>query len=211
MKSELIALERVVGPVSRETFAGLLQLQGLFRKWAARINLVAPSTLSELWMRHVVDSAQLLPLARGAKRWMDLGSGGGFPALVVATFLKQCADASVDLIESNAKKAAFLQTAVRELALPAKVHVRRIEEIAGMLPNPEIVTARALAPLPILLELAYPLFSSTTRALFHKGRDYRRELEESADDWRFDLIERPSAVERGSVILEILNLQRRKE
>ncbi len=211
MTSELSSLERAVGPVSRETFHDLLRLQDLFRKWAARINLVSPSTLPELWTRHVVDSAQLLPLARGAKIWVDLGTGGGFPGLIVATFLKQSTAAGIDLIESNAKKAAFLQTAVRELALPAKVHVQRIEEIAPLLPNPEIVTSRALAPLSILLELAYPLFSSTTRALFHKGRDYRRELEESDDGWRFDLIEHASAVERGSVILEIANLQRRKE
>ncbi len=209
MSTVLAALKRVAGPVSRETFDDLRQLQHIFEKWASRINLAAPSTLADIWTRHFVDSAQLMPLGHGAKRWTDLGSGGGFPGLVVAVFLKSLDGAHIDLVESNSKKAAFLQTAIRQLDLPARVYVRRIEAIGGLIPSPDIVTARALAPLSRLLELSCPLFSVTTRGLFHKGRDYRRELEESADEWEFDLVEHASAVENGSVILEISNLRRR--
>jgi 16S rRNA (guanine527-N7)-methyltransferase len=202
-------LEALAGPVSRETFDRLLRFEAQFQKWAQRINLAAPSTLPRLWSRHILDSAQLLKLAPTPLRWLDLGSGGGFPGAVVAILLRDRPGASVDLVESNAKKAAFLKTVLGESQAPARVHVTRIEAFSGGIGTIEIVTARALAELRVLLDLSHPWLSTGARALFHKGRDYRREVEESRDAWQFDLVEHESAVDREGVILEISGLRRK--
>ena len=202
-------LEEIIGPVSRETFDRLSRFEAQFGKWAARINLAAPSTLPQLWRRHILDSAQLMPLAPKALRWLDLGSGGGFPGAVVAILLSDRPGASVDLVESNAKKAAFLRTVLGELQAPARVHVARIESFVGNDAGYEVVTARALAALPLLLDLSERWLTSGARGLFHKGRDYRREVEETGDGWRFDLVEHASAVDREGVILEISGLRRK--
>ncbi len=204
-------LQEVCGAVSRETFRDLEAFEQLFLKWAERINLVAPSTIQDLWNRHLLDSVQLLPLAPSAKHWVDLGSGGGFPGLVVAILLKSDSASLVDLVESNRKKAGFLQTVVGHFALRAKVHASRIEAAVAQLDVPDVVTARALAPLIDLLTLAEPFLSAGARALFHKGRDYQRELQESAELWSFDLLEHRSVVEPDSVVLEIANLRRRPD
>ena len=199
----------VAGPVSRETFEGLEAFELMFRAWADRINLVAQSTLDEIWSRHILDSAQLSPLGPDALRWLDLGSGGGFPGLVLAFLLKERPGGQIDLVESNRKKAGFLQAAIGQFSLPARVHAERIgDEIRG-LQRPDIVTARALAPLPALLELASPWLSSGARGLLHKGRDYGREIQESSLLWQYDLVEHRSRVDADSVILEIANLRRR--
>lgn len=203
-------LEATVGPVSRETFERFAGLEALFGKWAARINLAAPSTLNDIWLRHIVDSAQLFPYAADAQKWVDLGSGGGFPGLVIAILLRERPGSSIDLVESSSKKSAFLQIVTRQLDLPATVHTGRIEDVLPCLGAREIVTARALAPLPLLLELAAPLLLAGTRGLFHKGRDYRREVKESSEHWSFDLVEHASVVEADSVILDISNVRRRQ-
>jgi len=186
----------------------LQAFEAAFRRWSARINLAAPSTLSHLWERHVLDSAQLIRLAPTAKRWLDLGSGGGFPGAIVAIMMGERNGAHVDLVESNRKKAAFLQTTLASLKAPASVHARRIEECYQLGLAPEVVTARALAPLPLLLELTQPWLTAGAKALFHKGRDYLREVEESRDAWRFDLVEHGDKVVGDGVILEISNLRR---
>lgn len=181
----------------------------MFRTWASRINLASASTLEELWSRHILDSAQLVPLAPHAMRWLDLGSGGGFPGLVLAFLLKERPGASIELIESNRKKAGFLSAAIGQFSLPARVHAVRIgEEIKG-LDTPQIVTARALAPLPELLELAQPWLSTGATGLLHKGRDYEREVQESSHLWQYDLVQHRSKVDADSVVLEIANLTRR--
>lgn len=202
-------LEAIAGPVSRETWDSLLAYERLFHQWSKAINLASPATLDQFWDRHVLDSAQLLPLSRGAKRWADLGSGGGLPGLVVAILLREVPDSSVCMIESKRKKAAFLQTVSAELALPVQVFAQRISEVVPRLEVPEVVTARALAPLGELLELTEPWLSTSARSLFHKGRDYQREVAETAQHWRYDLIEHPSAVASDGVILEIAKLRRR--
>jgi 16S rRNA (guanine527-N7)-methyltransferase len=199
----------VAGPVSRETFEGLEAFEAMFGEWAGRINLVAPSTLNEVWTRHILDSAQLLPLAPGALRWLDLGSGGGFPGLVLAFLLKEKPGKRIDLVESNRKKAGFLQAVIGRFSLPARVHARRIDEEINDLGQPEIVTARALAPLPALLGLAAPWLTGGAIGLLHKGRDYRKEVQESSLVWEYDLVERPSRVDADSVVLEITNLKHR--
>ncbi len=204
------SLVQVAGPVSRETFEKLLAFCEVFRDWARRINLVAPSTLDDLWNRHLLDSAQLWPLASNATRWLDLGSGGGFPGLVIGFLLQDRAGSAIDLVDSNRKKTAFLQSVVGQFGLPARIHSQRIgPEIRGS-GQPDVVTARALAPLPELLELASPWLLRGASGFFHKGRDYPREVKESADIWKYDLVEHPSKIETDSVILEIRNLERRR-
>ena len=200
------SLCRVAGPVSRETFDRLLAFEAHFLKWARHINLSAPSTLDDIWSRHILDSAQLLRLAPHALNWLDLGSGGGFPGLVVAMLLSGRNGAHVDLVESNRKKVAFLQSVIGQFSLRARVHTTRIEEAQDVVRMPEMVTARALAPLPSLLSLTRPWLSGGATGLFHKGRDYRSEIEESAHQWRFDLLEHRSMIDPQSVILEIRDL-----
>jgi 16S rRNA (guanine527-N7)-methyltransferase len=202
-------LRRVTGGVSRETCDALEWYEQEFRRWSQRINLAAPSTLSELWTRHILDSAQLMPLLGTATHVIDLGSGGGFPGAVLAILLRERPGSIVDLVESNAKKAAFLQASLARLDAPARVHRLRIEDAA--IEGPEIVTARALAPLPLLLELSHRWLGSGAGGLFHKGRDYRQEVARSRDEWAFDLIEHPSRVDDEGRILEISKLRRRRD
>jgi 16S rRNA (guanine(527)-N(7))-methyltransferase GidB len=200
-------LQAISGPVSRETLADLEAFQSEFLRWASRINLAAPSTLPRLWDRHILDSAQLMPLAPEASRWLDLGSGGGFPGAIIAILISRRSDSQVTLIESNRKKAAFLQTTLAALKAPTRILPRRIEDCYQDVPAPEIITARALAPLSRLFLLIEPWMRQGARALLHKGRDFQRELEESSDAWRFDLVEHRDKVGDG-VILEIRDLHR---
>ncbi|PBC05664.1 16S rRNA (guanine(527)-N(7))-methyltransferase RsmG [Mesorhizobium sp. WSM3860] len=199
-------LERAAGPVSRETFERLQAFERLLQKWNRSINLTAPSTLDDVWRRHILDSAQLGRIAPTATRWVDLGSGGGFPGLVLGFLLAERPGASIDLVESNRKKASFLQSVVGQFGLPARVLARRIDDSYPLVSAPEVVTARALAALPDLLDLAAPWLTKGAHALFHKGRDYRAEVEESAHRWVFDLVEHPSMTDSHGVILEITDL-----
>lgn len=185
-----------------------MAFEQLFRKWSAAINLASPSTLADLWNRHILDSAQVFPLAPEAKRWLDLGSGGGFPGIVTACFLKEIPGASIDLVESAGKKAAFLRTAAGHVGVPARVHSERIEAMWDKIETPEVVTARALASLNLLFELSEPWLTNGSKALFQKGRDYQREIDESRVGWSFDLVQHESAIDTSSVILEISNLRR---
>ncbi|MBV2142024.1 16S rRNA (guanine(527)-N(7))-methyltransferase RsmG [Falsochrobactrum sp. TDYN1] len=206
--SRFESLRSVVPSVSRETTERLIAFEALFHKWSKAINLASPSTLVDLWNRHILDSAQIFPLASHASHWLDLGSGGGFPGIVTACFLKEVSGASIDLVESAGKKAAFLRTATGHLDVPARVHSARIEAMWGKIETPEIVTARALASLNDLFRLAEPWLTSGSRALFQKGRDYQREIDESRVGWSFDLVQHQSAIDPASVILEISNLRR---
>jgi 16S rRNA (guanine527-N7)-methyltransferase len=199
-------LTEAAGPVSRETFEKLSAFEQLFLKWNRRINLSAQSTETGIWERHILDSAQLARIAPLEKSWLDLGSGGGFPGLVMA-FLLAARGGSIDLVESNRKKAAFLQSAVGQFNLPARVITRRIKDSYALVSQPEILTARALAPLPALLGLAAPWLTAGARGLFHKGRDYRAEVKESAHQWKFDLVEHRSMTDPQGVILELRDLR----
>lgn len=199
---------KAAGPVSRETYDRLVSFEYEFSKWAGKINLAAPSSLAELWNRHLVDSAQLLRYKPAAVHWLDLGSGGGFPGAIVAILLSSNPEARVDLIESNAKKATFLRMVLAQLKAPAQVHQIRIEDAYNRVPQPEVISARALAPLPILLALVLPWLERGATGLFHKGRDYRAEIAKSADEWRFRLIEHPSLTDSESAVLEISEVRR---
>jgi 16S rRNA (guanine527-N7)-methyltransferase len=171
-------------PVSRETLDRLDRFVRLLLQWQQRLNLIAASTEAKVWTRHIADSLQLIPLAPNARIWADLGSGGGFPGLVVACALADTAGAHVHLVESTGKKAAFLREAIKLVGASATVHAMRVEDFVKAPPAPiEIVTARALAPLPKLLTLANPLLKSGTFALFPKGQDVEAELTEAAKCW----------------------------
>jgi 16S rRNA (guanine527-N7)-methyltransferase len=172
-------------PVSRETLDRLDRFVAVLLTWQQRVNLIAPSTVSEIWTRHIADSLQLIALAPQARIWVDLGSGGGFPGLVVACALADRAGAQVHLVEANAKKAAFLREAARLTGAPALVHGERIEAFLRKAPAAaQVVTARALAPLAELLAYACPLLKSGACGLFPKGQDVESELTEAAKYWK---------------------------
>jgi 16S rRNA (guanine527-N7)-methyltransferase len=197
--------------VSDETIALLTRLVDLVAKWQPAENLVAASTLPTIWRRHVADSAQLVPLFPDVRRWLDLGSGAGFPGLVVAILIAGRPGAAVHLVESNSRKSAFLRLAVRETGAPAIVHEGRIETVLARFAEPvEMVTARALAPLVDLFGMAEPLIARGARAAFHKGRDFKRETVEASQSWDSDLIEHRSAVDDSSVILEVRRVERKQ-
>ena len=172
---------------SDEVMADLARYRALLEEWNARMNLVGPSALAEFWLRHAYDSAQLLPLAPGAKVWADLGAGAGFPGVVLGILLKK-QGGRVHLVDSLLKRCRFLEAVVLELELPAEVHHARAETFKRN--DVEVVTARALAPLPRLLEFAEPLLKGGATGLFLKGRDVATELTEARKRWTFrhDLI-----------------------
>jgi len=191
--------------VSRETVQRLEHFAALFTKWAKTINLVAPSTFDDLWSRHIADSAQIFQLAPKPMVWADLGSGGGFPGIITAIFLAELQDGWVHLVESNNKKAAFLRTAITETGARATVHPVRIETAPAPIPHCDAVSARALAELNLLLDFISPWAkeNANLKAYFHKGRDYRSEVDKSHRRWSFDLVIHQSKIERDSVVLEI--------
>lgn len=191
--------------VSHETLEKLELYERLLIQWQKAVNLVAPATIPQIWQRHFADSAQLLTFAPEAKIWVDLGSGGGFPALVIAIMLANQKECCVHLIESNARKCAFLSEVARQTGAPARVHNLRIADAAlgGRVPPAGIVSARALAPLDALLELALPFFGNASTALFLKGREAASEIAEARKRWVFDLKIHPSISDTQGQILEI--------
>lgn len=192
--------------VSRETSARLDAFAALVLRWTARINLVSrrDATPAGIFERHVKDSLQLLPLIpEGVDRATDLGSGGGLPGLVLAIARPEI---RFTLIESDRRKAAFLQTAIAELKLDATVLPARIEQ-ARLDPAP-LVTARALAPLPLLLDYAAPLLAPGGVCLFLKGRAVDDELTTAAEGWQMKAERFPSRTDEGAAILRISELSR---
>jgi 16S rRNA (guanine527-N7)-methyltransferase len=172
-------------PVSRETSERLDRFVDLLLDWQRRINLIAPSTEPVLWTRHIADSLQLLALAPDARVWADFGTGAGFPGLVIACALADSPGTVVYLVESNTKKIVFLREAVRVLGVPAVIHAVRVADfVKGAPAGIEVVTARALAPLPELLAAAYPLLKKGAVGLFPKGQSAAAELTEAAKCWR---------------------------
>jgi 16S rRNA (guanine527-N7)-methyltransferase len=197
--------------VSRETQGRLKHFVSLFQKWSQAVNLVAPSTLQDLWDRHIADSAQIFQLYPQPIHWVDLGSGGGFPGVITAILLAEAGSGHVDLIESNRKKAAFLRVCLLECEALGTVRPIRIEAAAQEIQTCDATSARALAPLASLLEYAAPWSArnENLRMLLHKGRDYQREVEIARGRWEFDLLKHPSVVDPDSVILEITKSRRK--
>jgi len=194
--------------VSRETMARLDQLEQLLRKWNPAINLVAQSSIAALWQRHFMDSAQVFDLASPTKGiWADLGSGGGFPGLVIAILAREWApELQIILVEADRRKAAFLATVVRDCALPARIIAERIEETPPL--GAQFLSARALAPLSKLLDYAERHLQQDGVAMFSKGSNWRDEVSAARKFWRFEVTAHPSMTDENAAILEIRGIAR---
>jgi 16S rRNA (guanine527-N7)-methyltransferase len=190
--------------VSRETLDRLVLYVSLLRKWNPVKNLVSPQTLSVVWERHVADCLQLVALAPEARIWVDLGSGGGLPGLIVAAVLAGRSDTHIHLVESKLGKAAFLREAARQMAVPATIHASRIEDVLAEWADPvDVVTARALASLDQLLTLSVPLLKTGAIGLFPKGQDVGSELTQAAKYWKLDTVLTQSATEQDGRIVTV--------
>lgn len=205
-KKEALALT----PVSRETEARLDAYVALLLAWQAKTNLVAPSTLPHLWTRHIADSLQLLEIMPRAKTWIDLGSGGGFPGIVLACALADDSKATVNLVERNAKKAAFLREAIRVTGGRGTVYPMDIGDYVDSVKEPvDCVTARALAPLEALLGFAEPLVKNGAKAVFLKGQDVEFELTQATKYWTIEPRLYPSRTAGQGWLVEIGSIERR--
>lgn len=193
-------------PVSRETLEMLDGYYELLKTWNAKINLVGKGTLQDIWQRHFADSAQLFGIPGKPGRWVDLGSGAGFPGLVIAILAQESGKYEVTLVESDQRKAAFLRVVVRELGLRVTVLAKRIEDVEPQ--NAEVVSARALASLSKLLEFAETHLSTEGTALFPKGEKADAEIAEALEQWRFRCEKHPSVTDARSSILSIGGISR---
>jgi 16S rRNA (guanine527-N7)-methyltransferase len=193
--------------VSRETKDKLELLERELRRWQAIKNLVGPATLDHIWDRHIVDSLQLLDLAPEAKLWLDLGSGAGFPGLVLAIAGAE-RGLKVHLVESNSRKCAFLRHIARLTGVSATVHEARLESvIPNFIGKADVVSARALASLTMLLDWTEPLLKAGTIGLFPKGRDAEIELTEARKKWTFKADILPSRTDSDARILRITSIE----
>lgn len=195
--------------VPRETLERLTNYSRLLVERNAHLNLVADSTLQDLWRRHFWDSAQLAPLVpAGAKTLVDLGSGAGFPGMVLAIMLGDASSTrgplTVHLVDSTQKKCRFLEEVAAATGAPVKVHWSRAENLAGL--KADVVTARAVAPLTKLLGLAHPFFTEGTTGLFLKGRAAAAELTEAAESWRLQADTLQSRSDPSGSILRVTGL-----
>lgn len=200
-----------VAHVSRETMDRLSDYESFLRKWQKSINLVSKSSLEVVWQRHFWDSAQLFEQApQTAVKWVDLGSGAGFPGLVIAILGAERPGFMVHLIESDQRKSLFLREVIRKTGAPAKVHNARMEslntiEVIGAC---DIITARACAPLDRLLGWAEPYFGPDTNGLFLKGAQVDEELTVAQKSWTFDLTKISSRADEGATVLKVEHLGR---
>ncbi len=194
--------------VSRETLVRLETLADLLVKWNPRINLVSKSTIRDLWSRHILDSVQILRLAPAkATHWVDIGSGGGFPGLVIALMCDEPeAPGNVTLIESDMRKCAFLRTVLRETGVHSTVITERIEKAVPQ--NADVLSARALADLSMLLGFSERHLKETGTAVFPKGARWQKELQTAQESWSFDCEVVKSITDPEAVILKIGDLTR---
>jgi 16S rRNA (guanine527-N7)-methyltransferase len=200
--------------VSDDTRRRLETYDALLRRWQATINLISPATLSEAWHRHFADSAQLWALRPpAAKTWLDLGSGAGFPGLVLAIMAAETRETRFTLVESDSRKAAFLREVARQTGVAVDILCTRIEntETHAKVGVADCVSARALAPLARLVEIAAPYFASPTLGLFLKGRDVAAEIESAARDWEFAYELVPSVTEDSGRVVLLSALKSRTE
>jgi 16S rRNA (guanine527-N7)-methyltransferase len=198
-------------PVSRETEAVLDRFVETLLLATEHQNLIGPSTIPTVWTRHVADSLQLLDLAPDAKTWADFGTGAGFPGIPIACALKDRPGAMVHLVESVGKRAAFLREALAATGIPAQVHHMRAEDFpVGHGDSVDVVTARAVSPLKVLFELAFPLISRGAVGLFPKGQDVDAELTEAARYWIIEAKKAPSKTSPEGAIVIVTGLSPRR-
>jgi 16S rRNA (guanine527-N7)-methyltransferase len=195
--------------VSRETTQDLEAFVDLVTKWTPKINLIAKGSVADIWARHVIDSVQLYQYApQTYKKWVDLGSGGGFPGIIMAVIAKEKhPDAHFSLIESDQRKAVFLRTAARELVLPVTVVAERIEHAAPQIAD--VVSARALASLSSLLPLAHRHMRDGGICLIHKGKQAAQEVADAQEYWSFDLEDHASFTDPEARLLVIQRISTR--
>lgn len=181
-------------------------------RWQVAKNLVSSATLTDVWTRHIADSLQLYGLAPNAQNWLDLGSGGGFPGLVLGICLAERFDGHIHLVESNARKCAFLRHAARVTGAPVTVHAARIEDVVGEFVGcVDVVTARALAPLPQLLDWCKELLRTGTLGLFPKGQHLDSELTESSRYWKIQASTVSSVTDGAARILMVRAAEKRAD
>lgn len=194
--------------VSRETIERLEQFAELTRKWNPSINLVAKSTIADLWTRHIVDSAQLFQFApESTARWTDIGSGGGFPGIVLAAIsVEKSPQIQFSLIESDQRKATFLRTAARELGLKVTVIADRVEKAEAQ--NADVLTARALSSLSDLFPYVIRHLSPSGMAVLPKGKSYAEEIQVAQADWHFEVTSQPSMTDEQARILVVKDIYR---
>ncbi len=204
LASEAAAFAAASGASPAEV-ADLERFRALLADWNQRLNLVSDASLADFWTRHALDCAQLLALAPEAKVWVDIGTGAGFPGLVLAIRLKHRPGAKVHLIESQAKKCRFLEAVASALALPAEVHNVRAEDLAL---EADVVTARAVAPLTRLLGFARPHLALGATALFLKGQGAEAEIAEARKAWRFACEVIPSRSDASGRVLKLSEVSR---
>jgi 16S rRNA (guanine527-N7)-methyltransferase len=193
--------------VSRETSDKLAILAGELVRWQAIKNLVGPATLTDIWGRHIADSLQLLGLAPDTKTWLDLGSGAGFPGLVLAIAGSE-RGLHVHLVESNARKCAFMRHVARLTEAPATIHDARLEDtVPQFVGRADVVSARALASLSDLVRWTAPLLKTGTIGVFPKGREALAELTAASKSWKFEAEILPSRTDSEARILRITHLK----
>ena len=211
-RAEGIALIEELIPVSRESIHKLGIYEALVRKWQPAQNLVATKTLGEIWTRHIADSAQIFASYPQARQWVDMGSGAGFPGLVTAILLDDLGeDHCVHMIESNGRKASFLRTVSRELGLRAHIHNGRIDSVLGSWDQPiDAFSARALTSFSNLCAFVAPFVGPSTEdgpvGVFHKGREFDRELAEASVSWDIDLVQKASKTDPDARIVLLRGL-----
>jgi 16S rRNA (guanine527-N7)-methyltransferase len=189
--------------VSRETLDKLDHFASEVLRWTPAINLISKSSMYQIWQRHILDSAQIYPFGDSFEKWVDMGSGGGFPGIVMAIMGAQ----NMVLVESDKRKATFLQHIARQMALPVTVVPKRMDDFPSQGAN--TVSARALASLTQLLDHATPHLTQGGRAVFPKGRGANTELAEAQEKWAFDCTKMPSKTDPEAAILVIENIRRR--
>ncbi|WP_293573618.1 16S rRNA (guanine(527)-N(7))-methyltransferase RsmG [Phaeobacter sp.] len=193
--------------VSRETYERLKHYEALVQKWSPKINLVARSTLSQVWDRHIVDSLQVCSAVEQPNCWVDIGSGGGFPGVVVAIWAAEhWPECEVVLIESDQRKCAFLRTALRECGVSGTVLSKRIEQVPSL--QADVLSARALADLSQLLEFSDLHLKPGGQCLFLKGAQWKKEVDNAERQWRFDWKSNKSWTEPEAVVLRIKGVAR---
>ena len=209
----LSAVKRVMD-VSRETAERLTIYHDLLVHWQKNINLIAPSTIGEIWQRHIADSLVCCKAIGDANHIVDIGSGAGFPGLIQAVLLAETGTGAVHLVESNGKKCSFMNTVIRETGLrnagvDVQVHNDRVEAVLPRLERPAVISARALASLDNLLGLTGVFLEQGTIGVFPKGRDYQLEMDSASQNWQFRSEVIASDIEPDSVVLKIFDVKKR--
>jgi 16S rRNA (guanine527-N7)-methyltransferase len=193
--------------VSRETLERLMVFSEVLKKWNPKINLVSRKSIDDLWTRHILDSIQVFDAAPEGGAWLDIGSGGGLPGIIVAILAaEKSPDTLITLMESDQRKCAFLRNAARECGVSVTVKSKRIESAPEE--NCDVLSARALADLDDLLGFAERHLAKNGTAMFPKGANWKKEVDNARKRWRFECDEITSVTEPGAVILKIKGVER---